>query len=117
MVKGLKRTHYCTEVNESMVGQEVTLMGWVQRKRIFSHFCFVILRDRTGIIQTVVNQEVNTQEILDKEKELKPEYVVAIKGKVVARTPENINPDMETGKVEVMIEELEILSSSELPPF
>ncbi|MFI3231629.1 MAG: aspartate--tRNA ligase [bacterium] len=117
MVKGLKRTNYCTEVNESMVGQEVTLMGWVQRKRIFSHFCFVILRDRTGIIQTVVNQEVNTQEILDKEKELKPEYVVAIKGKVVARTPENINPEMETGKVEVMIEELEILSSSELPPF
>lgn len=113
----LKRSNYCTEVNKDMIGQEVTLMGWVQRKRIFSHFSFVILRDRTGIIQTVVDQDVNTQEIIEKEKELKPEYVVAIKGKVVARTDENINPEMETGHIEVLIQELEILSTSELPPF
>lgn len=92
-------------------------MGWVSRKRVFSHFSFILLRDRTGIVQAVVNQDTNTEDVIKKDKELKPEYVVAIKGKVVGRTEENINPEMETGKVEVLIDAMEILSESEVPPF
>lgn len=116
-MKGFKRTNYCGEIKENMIGQEVTLMGWVSRKRVFSHFSFILLRDRTGIVQAVVNQDTNSEDVVKKDKELKPEYVIAIKGKVIARTKENINPDMETGKVEVLIEEMEILSESETPPF
>ena len=116
-MKGLKRTNYCGEINENMIGKDVTLMGWVSRKRVFSHFSFILLRDRTGIVQVVVNQDTNTEDVLKKDKEIKPEYVVAIKGKVVSRTPENINPDMETGKVEVLIDEMEILAEAETPPF
>ena len=116
-MKGFKRTNYCGEIKEDMIGKEITLMGWVSRKRVFSHFSFILLRDRTGIVQAVVNQDTNTEDVIKKDKELKPEYVIAIKGKVVARTEENINPDMETGKVEVLINEMEILSESETPPF
>ena len=116
-MKGFKRTNYCGEIKENMIGKEVTLMGWVSRKRVFSHFSFILLRDRTGIVQAVVNQDTNTEDVIKKDKELKPEYVIAIKGKVVARTEENINPDMETGKVEVLIDEMEILSEAKTPPF
>lgn len=112
-----KRTNYCGEINENMIGKEVVLAGWVSRKRVFSHFSFILLRDRTGIVQVVVNQDENSQDVLEKDKKIKPEYVVAIKGVVVARTKENINPDMETGMVEVLIKEMEILSESETPPF
>ncbi len=116
-MKGFKRTNYCGEIKENMIGKEVTLMGWVSRKRVFSHFSFILLRDRTGIVQAVVNQDTNTEDVIKKDKELKPEYVVAIKGKVVGRTEENINPEMETGKVEILIDNMEILSESEVPPF
>ena len=116
-MKGFKRTNYCGEIKENMIGKEVTLMGWVSRKRVFSHFSFILLRDRTGIVQAVVNQDINTEDVIKKDKELKPEYVIAIKGKVLARTEENINPDMETGKVEVLIDEMEILSEAQTPPF
>lgn len=116
-MKGFKRTKYCGEIKENMIGKEVTLMGWVSRKRVFSHFSFILLRDRTGIVQAVVNQDINTEDVIKKDKELKPEYVIAIKGKVLARTEENINPDMETGKVEVLIDEMEILSEAQTPPF
>ncbi len=117
LLNGLKRTCYCTDVNEEMIGKKVTLMGWVSRKRIFSHFDFILLRDRTGVIQVVVDESVNTPEVLAKDKELKSEYVIAVIGTVRARTPENINPKMKTGTVEVAVEELKILSESELPPF
>lgn len=117
MIKGLERTNYCGEIDERMINEEITLMGWVSRKRIFSHFSFILLRDRTGIVQIVVNQDTDSQEIIQKDKELKPEYVIAIKGKVVARTKENINPSMPTGKVEVLINTLEIISTSKMPPF
>lgn len=113
----MKRTNYCLDIQENMIGQEVILMGWVSRKRIFSHFSFILLRDRTGIVQVVVNQDTNSEKVLKLDKELKPEYVVAIKGKVVARTEENINPAMETGKVEVLVEDMEILSEAQTPPF
>lgn len=113
----LKRTNYCGEINENLIGKTVTIMGWVSRKRVFSHFSFILLRDRTGIVQAVVDQDSNFDDVISNDKKLKPEFVVAIKGTVVARTPENINKDMETGKVEILIEQLEILSEANTPPF
>lgn len=117
LMNGLKRTCLCTEVNESMAGQEVTLMGWVSSKRIFSHFCFILLRDRSGIVQVVVDRDNNSSDVVEKEKLIGNEYVIAVKGKVQLRDEKNINPEMKTGKVEITVEELKILSQSELPPF
>ena len=104
LLNGLKRSCYCCDVNEEMVGKKVTLMGWVSRKREFSHFQFVLLRDRTGIIQVVVNLDECSEDTAKKVKEIKNEYVIAVTGTVAARTPENINPDMKTGKIEVVFE-------------
>ena len=98
LLNGLKRSCYCCDVNEEMVGKEVTLMGWVSRKREFSHFQFVLLRDRTGIIQVVVNLDECSEDTAKKVKEIKNEYVIAVTGTVAARTPENINPDMKLVK-------------------
>lgn len=117
LMQGLKRSNYCGDINESMIGKEVTLMGWVSRRRVLSHFSFILLRDRTGIVQVVVNQDTNTQDIIEKDKKIRNEYVIAIKGIVSARTKENINPSMKTGKVEVQVSELRILSEASTTPF
>ncbi|MGN1318636.1 MAG: aspartate--tRNA ligase [Lachnospirales bacterium] len=117
LMSGLKRSCYCCDVNENMVGEKVTLMGWVSRKREFSHFSFILLRDRTGIVQVVVDRDNCSDDVAIKDKEIKSEYVVAVTGTVMARTPENINPDMKTGKIEVAVCEMKILSESETPPF
>ncbi len=114
---GLKRSCYCGEVGEGMIGKEITLMGWVSRKRVFSHFSFILLRDRTGIVQVVVDADNSPEDVVKKDKEIKSEYVIAVKGKVQARTEENINDKMATGRVEVTVDELRILSESETPPF
>lgn len=117
LMQGLKRSCYCCDVNESMVGQEVNLMGWVSRKREFGHFSFVLLRDRTGIVQVVIDKDNSSDDVIAKESEIRSEYVIAITGKVQARTEENINPNMKTGKIEVNVESLKILSEAETPPF
>ena len=117
LMQGLKRSCYCCDVNEAMVGSEVTLMGWVSRKREFGHFSFVLLRDRTGIVQVVVDKDNSSDDVIAKESEIRSEYVIAVTGKVQARTPENINPNMTTGKIEVSVESMKILSESDTPPF
>ena len=117
LMQGFKRSAYCGEIDESMIGSNVTVMGWVNRRRVFSCFSFILLRDRTGIVQAVVDSSVNSEEILKKDKEIRSEYVVAVKGTVRARTDENINPNMKTGKVEIAVEDLKILSESETTPF
>lgn len=114
---GLKRSCYCGEVGESMIGKEITLMGWVSRRRVFSHFSFILLRDRTGIVQVVVDGDNSAEDIVKKDKEIRSEYVIAVKGIVQARTEENINDKMATGRVEVAVNELRILSESDTPPF
>lgn len=114
---GLKRSCYCGEVSEAMIGKEITLMGWVSRKRVFSHFSFILLRDRSGIVQVVVDGDNCPEDIVKKDKEIRSEYVLAVKGIVQARTEENINPKMATGRVEVAVTELRILSESETTPF
>ncbi len=114
---GLKRSHMCCDVNENMIGQSVTVMGWVQRRRnLGKQLIFIALRDRTGLLQIIIDADTS-QEVFDKAQNIKSEYVLAVKGNVRARTPKDINPNMKTGKVEIEVTELRILSESELPPF
>jgi aspartyl-tRNA synthetase len=112
----LKRTDYCGNLRPSDVGREVVLMGWVQRRRDHGGVIFVDLRDREGIVQVVFNPEINL-EVHAKAHKVRNEYVLAVMGDVALRPPESINPDLDTGKIEVLTRELRILSVSENPPF
>jgi len=112
----LKRTHYCGDLRPSDVGREVVLMGWVQRRRDHGGVIFIDLRDREGIVQVVFNPEINPQ-VHAKAHKVRNEYVLAVKGDVARRPPESLNPDLNTGEIEVLTNELRILSVSENPPF
>ncbi|MCD8036498.1 MAG: aspartate--tRNA ligase [Clostridiales bacterium] len=114
---GLKRSHMCCDVSESLIGSEVTVMGWVQRRRDLGQLIFIALRDRTGIVQAVVDGNNFDKELFNKAETIRSEYVVAVKGKVAARTEGNVNPNMKTGAIEIIAKELRILSESETPPF
>ena len=114
-IYGLKRTHMCTELSARNIGEEVTVMGWVQRSRNLGGVIFVSLRDRTGLLQVTFNSEQD-EELFKKAETLKSEYVIAVIGTVTGRTPENINPKMKTGEIEVIGRELRILNSAETPP-
>ena len=110
---GLKRTMYCGEPRESHIGQTITLMGWVQRNRKLGGLDFIDLRDREGIMQVVFGEEINA-ESFEKAKAIKPEYCIAVTGKVVKR--ESPNEKMKTGMVELLCESVKILSESDTPP-
>jgi len=112
-LNGLKRTHYCGELRETNIDEEVILMGWVQKKRNLGGLVFTDLRDRSGICQIVFDVDVN-KEAFEKSDELGSEYVIAIKGKVSER--QSKNPNMPTGDIEVFATELRILNKSETPP-
>lgn len=116
-MRGLKRSHMCCEVEENMLGEEVTVMGWVNKRRDLGQLIFIALRDRTGLVQIVVNENKSDSNLFKKAQSIKGEYVVAAKGTVIARTKDNINPNMKTGKIEIEVEEIRILSKSEVPPF
>jgi aspartyl-tRNA synthetase len=110
------RTVFCGEVSKEHIGQEVTLNGWVQKRRDLGGVIFIDLRDRSGIVQIVFNPEFNKEawEIADKTRS---EYVLAVTGKVVARAPEAVNPKLKTGEVEVHISGITILNDAKTPPF
>ena len=112
----LKRTDYCGDLRPTDVGREVVLMGWVQRRRDHGGVIFIDLRDREGIVQVVFNPEINP-EVHAKAHKVRNEYVLAVKGDVAMRPPESLNPDLDTGEIEVLTNELRILSVSENPPF
>ena len=114
-LKGLKRTHLCTEISESDVSKEVVVMGWVQRARNLGALIFVSLRDKSGLLQLVVDE--NDKENYALAEKLRNEFVVAARGTLVKREPDMVNPDMKTGAYEVKVSELRILSQSETPPF
>lgn len=114
---GLKRSHMCGEVNEALIGQSVTVMGWVQRRRDLGQLIFIALRDKTGIVQAVIDGNNTNTDLFKKAETVRSEFVLAIKGMVTARTKENINETMATGKIEIIVEELRILAESETPPF
>lgn len=115
-MKGLKRTDMCGELRAADAGREVVLTGWVAKNRRLGGVNFVTLRDRTGIIQIAFNDSTE-RTVFEKAELLKSEYVIAVKGEVLLRTKENINPEMETGEIEVFAKELRILNEAETPPF
>jgi aspartyl-tRNA synthetase len=112
----LERTHSCGALRAADIGKPVTLMGWVARRRDFGELTFVDLRDRAGITQVVFNAET-APEAHAKAKELRGEYVIAVKGDVVARAENTRNPKIATGDVEVHAQELFILNDARTPPF
>lgn len=116
MLEKMKRTHQCGVLTRENLGQEITLMGWVQTRRDHGGLIFVDLRDRSGIVQVVFNPEYN-REAFEAAKEIKNEYVIAVKGKVNERPKENVNPKIKTGEIEVYADRLEILNPSKTPPF
>ncbi len=120
-MKGLKRTHRCTEVTTANVGQTVTVMGWVQKSRNKGGIIFVDLRDRSGLLQIIFEQGDDPQRFVGveefaKAESLRSEYVIAVVGKVENREG-NTNENMATGAIEVRATQLRILSESETPPF
>nr|MDQ3323268.1 OB-fold nucleic acid binding domain-containing protein [Acidobacteriota bacterium] len=112
----LERTHMCGELQSENVGEQVVLMGWTAKKRDFGIFTFIDLRDREGITQVVVSEET-ASEAHAKAKNLRGEFVIAVKGTVVARTPETINKKLPTGEIEVYASEILILNDAKVPPF
>ena len=113
---GLHRSHRCTEVTNDMVGQKVTLMGWVQKRRNLGSLIFVDLRDRSGLMQIVFDEPVIGSEGFEKAGSLRSEYVIAVVGTVQKRSAA-VNENLKTGAIEVAAEDLRILSESKTPPF
>ena len=111
-----KRTHYCGDLGAHDAGQEVVLMGWCHRRRDHGGVIFVDLRDRTGQAQIVFNPEVASTAHSEAHR-IRSEYVIAVKGNVRLRPEGMENPDLKTGKIEVMAMQLEILNESRTPPF
>ncbi|MDR1773944.1 MAG: aspartate--tRNA ligase [Clostridioides sp.] len=112
-IEGLKRSDYCGDLSSSDIGREVTLMGWVQKKRNLGGLVFVDIRDIKGISQIIFDTEVS-KEAFEKAEKLGSEYVIAVVGKVSER--QSKNPNMKTGDIEVIASELRVLSKSQTPP-
>lgn len=112
----LERTHSCGELRESDVGQRVVLMGWVAKKRDFGVFTFIDLRDRDGLTQVVVSEETAATAHA-KAKNLRGEFVIAIRGEVVSRAEGTHNAKLATGDIEVKVGEILILNDANVPPF
>ncbi len=115
-MQGLKRTHRCAELSAANIGETVTIMGWVQKNRNKGGLVFVDVRDRSGIIQVVFEEGKSDESLIEKAAKLRAEFVVAIVGKVEKRSGA-VNENLKTGDIEVIPEELRILSESETPPF
>jgi aspartyl-tRNA synthetase len=112
----LERTHYCGELRAANAGQSVVVMGWVNRRRDHGNLIFLDLRDRTGIVQIVLDKELTPDGHL-KGEQIRPEFVVAAVGKVSLRDADVINPKMPTGEIEIEATELLILNDARLAPF
>ena len=115
-MKGLHRTHRCTEVSGANIGEKVTVMGWVQKRRNLGSLIFIDLRDRSGLLQIVFDEPKVGAEGFAKAETLRSEYVVAVTGTVERRSAA-VNENLKTGDIEVIADSLRILSESETPPF
>ncbi|WP_409270769.1 aspartate--tRNA ligase [Neobacillus sp. SCS-31] len=110
------RSYFCGEVPESAVGEKVFLKGWVQKRRDLGGLIFIDLRDRTGIVQVVFNPDLS-QEALATAEKIRNEYVLDIRGTVVARGEGTINENIPTGKIEIQAESVTIINEAKTPPF
>lgn len=115
-MKGLHRTHRCTEVSSANIGETVTVMGWVQKRRNLGSLIFIDLRDRSGILQIVFDEPKVGAEGFAKAETLRSEYVIAVTGTVERRSAA-VNENLKTGDIEVIADTVRILSESETPPF
>ena len=115
-MKGLKRTHRCTEVSNKLVNETVTVMGWVQKSRNKGGIIFVDLRDRSGLLQVIFEEDKCGTESFAKAEKLRSEFVVAITGKVSLRAG-GINKNLATGDIEIIATDLRVLSEADTPPF
>ena len=115
-MQGLKRTHRCGELSSANIGETVIIMGWVQKNRNKGGLVFVDVRDRSGIIQVVFEEGKADAALIEKAAKLRSEFVVAIVGKVEKRSGA-VNANLTTGEIEIIPEQLRVLSESETPPF
>ena len=115
-MKGLRRSHRCTELSNRNIGETVTVMGWVQKSRNKGGIIFVDLRDRSGILQIIFEESDVGSEGFEKAEHIRSEYVIAVVGKVEARSGA-VNKDLKTGDIEIRANELRILSEADTPPF
>ena len=116
LTKNDKRTNYCAELSAKNIGERVCVTGWVQRQRDLGSLIFIDLRDRTGIVQLAFDENTD-KAIFDKAFGIRAEYVLLAKGTVRARGEGAVNKNRATGEIEIAVDELKILSSSETPPF
>lgn len=115
-MQGLHRTHRCTEVSSQNIGETVTVMGWVQKRRNLGSLIFIDLRDRSGLLQIVFDEDIVGTQGFEKAGTLRSEYVVAVTGTIQKRSAA-VNEHLKTGDIEVIAEDLRILSEAETPPF
>lgn len=115
-MKGLHRSHRCTEVSNRNIGQQVTVMGWVQKRRNLGSLIFIDLRDRSGLLQIVFDEPKVGSEGFAKAGSLRSEFVVAVTG-IVEKRAAAVNEGLKTGDIEVIASDIRILSESETPPF
>ena len=115
-IQGLHRTHRCTEVSNANIGEKVTVMGWVQKRRNLGSLIFIDLRDRSGILQLVFDEPKVGSEGFAKAGTLRSEFVIAVEGTVQKRSAA-VNENLKTGDIEVIAESIRILSESQTPPF
>jgi len=113
---GLKRSYYCGHLGTGQVGEKVTLMGWVNRRRDHGGVIFIDLRDREGLVQVVFNPEMG-EELFHKAETVRNEFVLAVIGTVRLRPEGTVNPNMATGEVEVTVDDFRILNPAKTPPF
>ncbi len=111
-----KRTCYCAEVSEEMIGKKICVMGWVQRQRDLGALIFIDLRDRTGIVQLAFDDKTD-REVFDKAFSARAEYVLCVHGTVRMRGEGAINTNIPTGKLEIYVESMKVLSAAQTPPF
>ncbi len=112
----MKRTHFCADLRETDIDRTVVLMGWVQHRRDHGGVIFVDLRDREGITQVVFNPVIS-KTVHEKAQAIRNEFVIGIQGKVAARPMDMLNPNMATGAIEILVEELKIFSKARTPVF
>lgn len=115
-MRGLKRSHRCTEVSNKNIGETVTVMGWAQKRRNLGALIFVDLRDRSGLLQIVFDEESVGSEGFEKAGLIRNEFVLAVTGKIQKRSAA-VNENLKTGDIELIAEQIRILSESETPPF